>query len=66
MRFIVTRHEWDKAVQATDAYIFHIWDMNQAPPVLHTRTVAEVAPHIPTDSGKGKWKHAEVPVLNDA
>lgn len=64
MRFIVTRNEWNKAVQAADAYIFHIWDMNHAPPVLHTRTVAEVAPHIPTDSGKGSWKNAEVPVLN--
>jgi len=64
MRFIVTRNEWNKAMQAADAYIFHIWDMNQTEPVLHTRTVAEVAPHIPTDSGKGNWTNAQVPVLN--
>lgn len=63
MRFIVTRNEWNKAVQAADAYIFHIWDMNQDMPILHTRTVADVAPHIPTDSGKGTWTHTQVPVL---
>jgi hypothetical protein len=64
MRFYVTRNEWSKAMQAADAYIFHIWDMNQETPVLHTRTVADVAPHIPNDSGKGTWTNAQVPVLN--
>ena len=63
LRFIVTRNEWDKAVQAAEAYVFHIWDMNQAAPVLHIRTVDEVAPHIPTDSGRGNWTNAQVPVL---
>jgi hypothetical protein len=63
MRFVVTRNEWDKAVKAGDAYIFHIWDMNRDPPILHTRTVADVAPHIPIDSGKGTWTNAQVPVL---
>lgn len=62
LRFIVTRHEWDKASQASDAYLFHIWDMNHSPPVLHTRTVAEVAPHIPNDCGKGTWANAQIPV----
>lgn len=65
VRFIVSRNEWNKAVQAHNAYIFHVWDMNQSPPVLHVRSVADVEPHIPTDSGKGKWKHAEIPVLNN-
>ncbi len=64
MRFIVTRNEWNKAVQASDAYLFHIWDMNAAKPVLHTRSVADIAPHIPADNGKGSWTNAQVPVTS--
>ena len=62
MRFFVTRNEWNKAIQAADAYIFHIWDMNAANPVLRTRSVIEIAPHIPTDNGKGTWTNAQIPV----
>lgn len=62
LRFIVTRNEWDRAEKARDAYSFHIWDMRQDTPVLIERTVAEVAPHIPLDSGKGRWTNAQVPV----
>ena len=64
MRFVLTRHEWNKAVQAAEAYVFHVWDMDKDPPNLHVRTVAQVAPHVPTDSGKGAWKNAEIPVLS--
>lgn len=63
LRFIVTRNEWDKAEKAGDAYHFHVWDMKQTPPVLIKRTVSEVAPHIPTDGGKGRWTNAQIPVL---
>ncbi|MEX0604456.1 MAG: DUF3883 domain-containing protein [Marinobacter sp.] len=64
MRFIVTRHEWNKAEKAGESYIFHVWDMNQSPPALYVRTVAEIAPHIPVDSGKGTWKNADIPIQN--
>jgi hypothetical protein len=63
LRFIVTRNEWDKAEKAGDAYSFHVWDMNQKPPLLIQRSVSDVAPHIPTDGGKGRWTNAQVPVL---
>ena len=62
LRFIITRNEWNKAEKTGDAYIFHVWDMARPPPTLHIRTVAEVAPHIPTDNGKGKWNYATIPV----
>lgn len=62
LQFIVTRNEWDKAVQVGIAYSFHIWDMNQLPPLLFVRSVAEVAPHIPDDNVKGVWKTALIPV----
>ncbi|MCH8490822.1 MAG: DUF3883 domain-containing protein [Oceanicaulis sp.] len=62
LRFFVTRNEWDQAERAQDAYHFHVWDMTKKPAVLVERTVAEVAPHIPVDSGKGGWTNAQVPV----
>lgn len=63
LRFILTRNEWTKAEKSGNAYIFHVWDMNKEPPVLHVRTVADVAPHIPSDNGKGKWNNVAVPVI---
>ena len=62
LRFIISRNEWRKAEQSDKAYIFHIWVMNRRPPVLYMRTVAEVAPHIPSDNGRGKWVNTEVPL----
>ncbi|MBK5932419.1 uncharacterized protein DUF3883 [Rhodovulum imhoffii] len=64
LRFILTRNEWEKAEQAGDSYRFHVWDMTQDPPHLVERTVADVVPHIPADSGKGRWTNTQVPVLN--
>lgn len=62
LRFIITRNEWDNADQIGDAYIFHVWDMDKVPPVLHVRTVEQIRPHIPADNKKGKWKTAEIPI----
>lgn len=62
IRFILTRNEWEKAQKTGEAYIFHVWDMNKEPPILHVRTVKEVAPHIPLDNGKGRWNNVAVPV----
>lgn len=64
MRFFVTRNEWRTAESAEDAYIFHVWNMSATPPQLHTRTVKEVMPHIPSNNGNGKWETATVPVTN--
>ncbi|MBC6717500.1 DUF3883 domain-containing protein [Aurantimonas sp. DM33-3] len=63
LRFILTRNEWNKAAQTGNAYIFHVWDMRKKAPVLHVRTVADVAPHIPSDNGKGTWNNVAVPVV---
>lgn len=62
LRFIITRNEWDNADQVGDAYLFHVWDMDKSPPVLHLRTVDQIRPHIPADNAKGKWKTAEIPI----
>ncbi|MCZ7912296.1 DUF3883 domain-containing protein [Agrobacterium leguminum] len=62
LRFILTRNEWDQAAKIGDAYIFHVWDMGQAPPILHVRTVSQVAPHIPNDQQNGKWSSVAIPL----
>lgn len=62
LRFIVTRNEWEQAEKVGAAYLFQIWDMQKTPPILHERTAAQIAVHIPSDNEKGKWKTAEVPL----
>ena len=62
LRFIITRNEWNNADQVGEYYIFHVWDMDKSPPVLHIRTVDQIRPHIPADNEKGKWKTAEIPI----
>lgn len=62
LRFIITRNEWNNADQVGDSYLFHVWDMDKYPAVLHVRTVEQIRPHIPADNDKGKWKTAEIPV----
>lgn len=62
LRFNVTRNEWDQASAFGDAFSFHIWDLRPIPPVLYERTVAQVAPHMPTDNENGKWTNALIPL----
>lgn len=62
LRFILTRNEWDQALKVGAAYVFHVWDMAKVPPVLYERDATHVAPHIPQDNEKGKWKTVEIPL----
>lgn len=62
LRFIITRNEWNNADQVGESYLFHVWDMDKEPAILHIRTVEQIRPHIPADNEKGKWKTAEIPV----
>lgn len=62
LRFYVSRNEWENADQVGEAYLFHVWDMDKIPPILHIRTVEQIRPHIPTDNKKGKWANAQIPI----
>jgi hypothetical protein len=62
VRFYVSRNEWDNADQIGEAYVFHVWEMDKSPPVLHIRTVEQIRPHIPTDNENGKWTNAQIPI----
>lgn len=61
-RFFISRNEWQKAEKSGEAYCFHVWNMQRQPPELHIFSVLDVAPHIPTDNGKGRWSNTEVRV----
>ncbi len=62
LRFYLTRNEWEQAMEVGDAYVFHIWNLQPDPPSLHIRKTSDIAPHIPKDNEKGKWKVAEIPI----
>jgi hypothetical protein len=62
LQFIVTLGEWETALKFGEAYHFHIWDMSKQPPELHERTAAQIAPQIPTNNAKGRWKQAFIRV----
>lgn len=62
LRFYVSRNEWEQAQEFGEAFVFHVWDLQPDPPILHERTVSQVSPHIPHDKEKGKWKNVLIPV----
>ncbi|WP_407649028.1 hypothetical protein [Devosia algicola] len=55
---ILTRGEWDSAVKYGEAYIFHLWQLPSEK--LTILTVADIAHHIPDDTGKGRWSELEI------
>jgi hypothetical protein len=57
---IIARNEWVKAQQAGDNYLFHVWDVRADK--LYECGVDVIAPHIPTDQGKGEWTNVLVPI----
>lgn len=58
--FHLTRNEWDES-ELMPLHQFHLWDLsNRASPKLAVVPRKDVEVHVPTDSGKGKWKEVEV------
>jgi hypothetical protein len=57
---ILTRGEWEAALRYGEVYQFHLWALPSR--TLTERTVAEIAPHIPTDQGQGVWATVEIDV----
>jgi hypothetical protein len=64
LRFFLSRNEWETAKKYGAAYHFHLWDLQG--PRLHERTVADIAPHIPTDNEQGSWTNVHIPVVQVA
>lgn len=57
-RLILSRGEWDTAAKYGEAYTFHLWQLPSEK--LQILTVAEVAHHIPADTGNGRWLELEI------
>jgi len=62
VRFHVTQNEWRKAQGAPESYKFYVWELHKEPYEMHELAVAQVAPHIPSDNGEGKWQDVIVPL----
>jgi hypothetical protein len=62
LRFYVSRNEWEQAQAFGEAFVFHVWNLQPNPPILHERTVDQVSPHIPHDNEKGEWKNVLIPI----
>lgn len=60
--FILSRNEWEQARKFGDSFVFQIWVFAGGAPRFFEKTVAEVAPHMPEDVGKGRWKNAMIPL----
>lgn len=57
-RMILTRGEWEAAVQYGDAYVFHLWKLPSEE--LIVKSICEIAAHIPSDGGDGRWTKVEI------
>lgn len=55
----ISSHEWEIAIHSKN-YIFHLWSLQDCP-YLGIINVDELKPHIPQDTGSGKWKKAQIP-----
>ena len=56
----ITRTEWEVA-STGGRYVFHLWSMTEGGKRLAVVTPADVAGHVPTNSGFGRWESVEIP-----
>lgn len=57
--FHVTRNEWERS-QGTVPHVFHLWDLSRNPR-LAVVLGKDVSSHVPSDTGLGRWRLAEIP-----
>lgn len=56
--FLLTRNEWDFAEKHKAESAFHIWNLETEE--LKELRVEDMAKHIPTDHGNGRWENVAV------
>jgi hypothetical protein len=57
----LTRNEWEQTGLIRN-HTFHLWDLSvDGRPLIAVLDRADVAVHIPADTGSGKWKEVEIP-----
>lgn len=57
-RFFLTRNEWRVAKSMNEAFVLHLWDLENH--VVTRFSVADLERHVPTDRGWGRWQTVEV------
>lgn len=57
-RLILTRNEWQSADRFGDAFEYHVWAFPEES--LAVKSVEDVRPHIPSNSGDGEWLDVEI------
>lgn len=55
--FVISRNEWDTACKNQSSYLFYIWNLETE--LVKTFSVEDLLPHMPKDSGVGRWRDAE-------
>lgn len=56
--FYVTRNEWDTALASLCPYVFQVWGLSNQ--VLLELSVPELAGHMPSDAGQGRWQNVKI------
>lgn len=56
----LTRNEWEMARDRM-VHQFHLWDIASEPPLLARVSVEQMAGHVPSDAGSGRWESVSVP-----
>jgi hypothetical protein len=57
----LTRNEWDQT-ELMRHHTLHFWDLSvNTRPMLAAVARVEIAAHVPTDTGRGKWMEVEIP-----
>ena len=57
----LTRNEWDQT-ELMPHHVLHLWDLrDDTNPQLAIVPRADALPHVPTDSGNGRWRDVEIP-----
>lgn len=56
----LTRNEWEFGTRMKGQYVFHVWHLPSE--TLAELTYDEMAEHVPTDRGQGRWEKLEVEI----
>jgi hypothetical protein len=58
--FHITRNEWERATQ-NQSHVFHLWALAADDSKLAVLSAGHIQPHMPHNSGSGRWETAEIP-----
>lgn len=63
-RIIISRNEWETALQFGDRYFFHIWSIQNN--TLAILSAFDIEKHIPKDQGIGRWTEVTIQISDES